>query len=180
MGKSNNADRAGKLRAAGRDREAGLGRARTPARPPGAASGPSSSPRMHLVENKIPRDWLCSRAIMASPSGKGARAPEAPGCGPQPLARDLEDSVDDAEGLYVAVERCPLGNTTRRRLTCAKCVQSGDFVYFDGRDRERYGRRHGPIVSDPGAASGWAGGGRNLGPESEPRSPARGREMGEG
>ncbi|KAK2104239.1 autophagy protein 14 [Saguinus oedipus] len=84
---------------------------------------------------------------MASPSGKGAQAPEAPGCGPRPLARDLVDSVDDAEGLYVAVERCPLCNTTRRRLTCAKCVQSGDFVYFDGRDRERYGGRHGPIVS---------------------------------
>ncbi|XP_023382564.1 beclin 1-associated autophagy-related key regulator [Pteropus vampyrus] len=75
---------------------------------------------------------------MASPSGKGARAPEAPGCGPRPLARDLVDSVDDAEGLYVAVERCPLCNTTRRRLTCAKCVQNGDFVYFDGRDRERF------------------------------------------
>ncbi|KAI6057226.1 beclin 1-associated autophagy-related key regulator [Marmota monax] len=75
---------------------------------------------------------------MASPSGKGARAPETPGCGPQTLARDLVDSVDDAEGLYVAVERCPLCNTTRRRLTCAKCVQSGDFVYFDGRDRERF------------------------------------------
>ncbi|TEA30012.1 hypothetical protein DBR06_SOUSAS4510056, partial [Sousa chinensis] len=71
-------------------------------------------------------------------SGKGSRAPEAPGCGPQPVARDLVDSVDDAEGLYVAVERCPLCNTTRRRLTCAKCVQSGDFVYFDGRDRERF------------------------------------------
>lgn len=101
---------------------------------------------MHLVENKIPRDWLCSQAIMASPSGKGAQAQEAPGCGPQPLARDLVDSVDDAEGLYVAVERCPLCNTTRRRLTCAKCVQSGDFVYFDGRDRERYGSRHCAIV----------------------------------
>ncbi|KAG8511690.1 Beclin 1-associated autophagy-related key regulator, partial [Galemys pyrenaicus] len=77
-------------------------------------------------------------AIMASPSGKGVRAPEAPGCGPRLLSRDLVDSVDDAEGLYVAVERCPLCNTTRRRLTCAKCVQSGDFVYFDGRDRERF------------------------------------------
>ncbi|EFB20185.1 hypothetical protein PANDA_019436, partial [Ailuropoda melanoleuca] len=46
---------------------------------------------------------------MASPSGKGARAPEAPGGGPRPLARDLVDSVDDAEGLYVAVERLPNG-----------------------------------------------------------------------
>ncbi|XP_021506528.1 beclin 1-associated autophagy-related key regulator [Meriones unguiculatus] len=75
---------------------------------------------------------------MASPSGKGTWTPEAPGFGPRALARDLVDSVDDAEGLYVAVERCPLCNTTRRRLTCAKCVQSGDFVYFDGRDRERF------------------------------------------
>ncbi|XP_050998917.1 beclin 1-associated autophagy-related key regulator [Acomys russatus] len=75
---------------------------------------------------------------MASPSGKGSWTPEAPGFGPRALARDLVDSVDDAEGLYVAVERCPLCNTTRRRLTCAKCVQSGDFVYFDGRDRERF------------------------------------------
>lgn len=75
---------------------------------------------------------------MASPSGKGSWTPEAPGFGPRALAPDLVDSVDDAEGLYVAVERCPLCNTTRRRLTCAKCVQSGDFVYFDGRDRERF------------------------------------------
>ncbi|XP_012867785.1 PREDICTED: beclin 1-associated autophagy-related key regulator [Dipodomys ordii] len=75
---------------------------------------------------------------MASPSGKGAQAPEAPGFGPRSLSRDLVDSVDDAEGLYVAVERCPLCNTTRRRLTCAKCVQNGDFVYFDGRDQERF------------------------------------------
>lgn len=110
---------------------------------------------------------------MASPSGKGARAPEAPGCGPRPLARDLVDSVDDAEGLYVAVERCPLCNTTRRRLTCAKCVQNGDFVYFDGRDRERYGGCHGPIVSSPGVSSGSAAGDWSLRPGSEPRSPAR-------
>ncbi|XP_069773076.1 beclin 1-associated autophagy-related key regulator [Narcine bancroftii] len=48
------------------------------------------------------------------------------------------DSVDDAEGLYVAVERCPLCNTARRRLTCAKCILAGDFVYFDNRNSERY------------------------------------------
>ncbi|XP_006800653.1 beclin 1-associated autophagy-related key regulator [Neolamprologus brichardi] len=48
------------------------------------------------------------------------------------------ESVDDAEGLYVAVERCPLCSTSRRRLTCARCVQAGDFVYFDGRNTERY------------------------------------------
>lgn len=47
------------------------------------------------------------------------------------------ESVDDAEGLYVAVERCPLCNTARRRLTCARCIQAGDFVYFDGRNPER-------------------------------------------
>ncbi|XP_051833670.1 beclin 1-associated autophagy-related key regulator [Antechinus flavipes] len=75
---------------------------------------------------------------MASPSGKGSRAFEAPGCGCRPPSRDLVDSVEDAEGLYVAVERCPLCNTTRRRLTCAKCVQTGDFVFFDGRDGERF------------------------------------------
>lgn len=96
---------------------------------------------------------------MASPSGKGARAPEAPGCGPRPLVRDLVDSVDDAEGLYVAVERCPLCNTTRRRLTCAKCVQNGDFVYFDGRDRERYSGCHSAIVSSPWCLL-WLGGWR--------------------
>lgn len=49
----------------------------------------------------------------------------------------MVESVDDAEGLYVAVERCPLCNTARRRLTCARCIQSGDFVYFDGRNPER-------------------------------------------
>lgn len=50
----------------------------------------------------------------------------------------MVESVDDAEGLYVAVERCPLCNTARRRLTCARCIRSGDFVYFDGRNPERY------------------------------------------
>ncbi|XP_067099016.1 beclin 1-associated autophagy-related key regulator [Osmerus mordax] len=50
----------------------------------------------------------------------------------------MVESVDDAEGLYVAVERCPLCNTARRRLTCARCIQAGDFVYFDGRNPERY------------------------------------------
>lgn len=127
---------------------------------------------MHLDENKIPRDWPCAQTIMASPSGKGSWTPEAPGFGPRALARDLVDSVDDAEGLYVAVERCPLCNTTRRRLTCAKCVQSGDFVYFDGRDKERYGGRHSPIVSaslfpllQRPEAGAWT-------PQSRPWSPA--------
>lgn len=49
----------------------------------------------------------------------------------------MVESVDDAEGLYVAVERCPLCNTARRRLTCARCIRAGDFVYFDGRNPER-------------------------------------------
>lgn len=151
-----------------RAREAGPGPRRDPRPRSWRLPGPAPSPRMHLVENKIPRDWLRSQAIMAAPSGKGARAPEAPGCGPRPLARDLVDSVDDVEGLYVAVERCPLCNTTRRRLTCAKCVQNGDFVYFDGRDRERYGGRHGPIVSSPGGSSAprW-----RLEPEAQVWSP---------
>lgn len=51
----------------------------------------------------------------------------------------MMESVDDAEGLYVAVERCPLCSTSRRRLTCARCVQAGDFMYFDGRNAERFG-----------------------------------------
>lgn len=50
----------------------------------------------------------------------------------------MVESVDDAEGLYVAVERCPLCNTARRRLTCARCIKAGDFVYFDGKNPERY------------------------------------------
>ncbi|GAA6071666.1 beclin 1-associated autophagy-related key regulator [Tachysurus ichikawai] len=50
----------------------------------------------------------------------------------------MVESVDDAEGLYVAVERCPLCNTARRRLTCARCIRAGDFVYFDGKNPERY------------------------------------------
>nr|XP_033808745.1 beclin 1-associated autophagy-related key regulator [Geotrypetes seraphini] len=79
---------------------------------------------------------------MATPSGKGMRGlPEIAVAAPAATLRggaELLDSVDDAEGLYVAVERCPLCNTTRRRLTCAKCVQSGDFVFFDGRNTERF------------------------------------------
>ncbi|KAH1171417.1 beclin 1-associated autophagy-related key regulator [Mauremys mutica] len=61
--------------------------------------------------------------------GSGWRGPGAGALGEEDAA---------AEGLYVAVERCPLCNTTRRRLTCAKCVRGGDFVFFDGRDSERF------------------------------------------
>uniref|UniRef100_A0A3Q0T4B5 Autophagy related 14 n=1 Tax=Amphilophus citrinellus TaxID=61819 RepID=A0A3Q0T4B5_AMPCI len=80
------------------------------------------------------------RTASASGSLSAARPPlrphhphpahSAPGC-------LMLESVDDAEGLYVAVERCPLCSTSRRRLTCARCVQAGDFVYFDGRNTER-------------------------------------------
>ncbi|KAJ1104543.1 hypothetical protein NDU88_001953 [Pleurodeles waltl] len=71
---------------------------------------------------------------MASYSGRGSRVSLwEPRC-----SAGLLEAVDDAEGLYVAVERCPLCNSTRRRLTCAKCVQKGDFVYFDVRDTERF------------------------------------------
>ncbi|CAL8283270.1 unnamed protein product [Lota lota] len=50
----------------------------------------------------------------------------------------MVESVDDAEGLSVAVERCPLCGSARRKLTCSRCVQSGDFVYIDGKNPERY------------------------------------------
>lgn len=93
---------------------------------------------MPRADNKVPRDRRRAEPIMASPSG----------CRPQPGGQGggggigtgpgvLRGAEEDAEGLYVAVERCPLCNTTRRRLTCAKCVQGGDFVFFDGRDSER-------------------------------------------
>ncbi|XP_030634429.1 beclin 1-associated autophagy-related key regulator [Chanos chanos] len=95
---------------------------------------------------------------MASPPTNEVRvvSPGEPGTsgeypGPRPPSRShcpvptvaspgslMVESVDDAEGLYVAVERCPLCNTARRRLTCARCIQTGDFVYFDGRNPERY------------------------------------------
>lgn len=60
---------------------------------------------------------------------------------PGPLRCLLADSVDDAEGLCVAVERCPLCGTSRRRLTCARCVQKGDFVHLNGRGAERYSEK---------------------------------------
>ncbi|TRZ00659.1 hypothetical protein DNTS_012999 [Danionella cerebrum] len=65
---------------------------------------------------------------------------------PQPVypsvgAAVMVEALDDAEGLFVAVERCPLCNTARRRLTCARCIHNGDFVYFDGRNPERYSEK---------------------------------------
>lgn len=78
-------------------------------------------------------------------SGSEARAPARPQPPQQHLqpgcmsagAAVMVEALDDAEGLFVAVERCPLCNTARRRLTCARCIQNGDFVYFDGRNPER-------------------------------------------
>ncbi|XP_041828642.1 beclin 1-associated autophagy-related key regulator isoform X2 [Melanotaenia boesemani] len=93
---------------------------------------------------------------MASSAGIPPFGPDcaAPSAGAKPpLPRQLPssahstpgcvmvESVDDAEGLYVAVERCPLCTTSRRRLICARCVQAGDFVYFDGRNTERYSEK---------------------------------------
>lgn len=57
----------------------------------------------------------------------------------------MVESVDEAEGLYVAVERCPLCTTSRRRLTCARCIRAGDFVFFDGRNSERYSEKLGKL-----------------------------------
>ncbi|KAG7233390.1 hypothetical protein INR49_007078 [Caranx melampygus] len=84
------------------------------------------------------------RAASSSGTHSGGRPPlrphhphpphPTPGC-------VMVESVDDAEGLYVAVERCPLCSTSRRRLTCARCVQAGDFVYFDARNAERYSEK---------------------------------------
>uniref|UniRef100_H3CA78 Autophagy related 14 n=1 Tax=Tetraodon nigroviridis TaxID=99883 RepID=H3CA78_TETNG len=77
----------------------------------------------------------------ASPADR-QRSGRPPVCAhPQPQSSPggaLVESVDDAEGLSVAVERCPLCGSSRRRLTCARCVQAGDFVYFSGRNSERY------------------------------------------
>lgn len=79
-------------------------------------------------------------------SGSEARSPARlhppqqhlhPACA-SAAAAVMVEALDDAEGLFVAVERCPLCNTARRRLTCARCIQSGDFVYYDGRNPERF------------------------------------------
>ncbi|CAL9686688.1 unnamed protein product [Knipowitschia caucasica] len=60
---------------------------------------------------------------------------------PGPLRCLLTESVDDAEGLCVAVERCPLCGTSRRRLTCARCIHTGDFVHLNDRGSERYSEK---------------------------------------
>lgn len=73
-----------------------------------------------------------------NPTGRPPHRSHHPHPGPPGPGCAMVESVDDAEGLYVAVERCPLCSTSRRRLTCARCVQAGDFVYFDGRNCERF------------------------------------------
>eukprot|EP00064_Thunnus_orientalis_P019585 superscaffoldBa00004961_g19708 len=79
------------------------------------------------------------RAASSSGSHSGGRPPLRPHPPPPALPPGvMAESVDDAEGLYVAVERCPLCSTSRRRLTCARCVQAGDFVHLDGRNTERF------------------------------------------
>uniref|UniRef100_UPI00358F4885 beclin 1-associated autophagy-related key regulator-like isoform X1 n=1 Tax=Myxine glutinosa TaxID=7769 RepID=UPI00358F4885 len=50
----------------------------------------------------------------------------------------LSSLTDGPLGLAVAVERCPLCGSSRRRLTCARCAQRGDFVYRDGRPDGSY------------------------------------------
>uniref|UniRef100_A0A8C9S804 Autophagy related 14 n=1 Tax=Scleropages formosus TaxID=113540 RepID=A0A8C9S804_SCLFO len=98
----------GKLRTAASAREATLGEA------PGPRPGP--------------RPLLASRPPPVPSPFRGEPSPRSV----------MAEAVDDAEGLYVAVERCPLCNTARRRLTCARCIRAGDFVYFDGRNTERW------------------------------------------
>ncbi|XP_047201893.1 beclin 1-associated autophagy-related key regulator [Girardinichthys multiradiatus] len=90
---------------------------------PGRAASSSLSPA--AAKPPLPRQQLHSAA--STPGGM------------------MVESVDEAEGLYVAVERCPLCTTSRRRLTCARCVQAGDFVFFDGRNSERYSEKLGRL-----------------------------------
>ncbi|XP_054828288.1 beclin 1-associated autophagy-related key regulator [Eublepharis macularius] len=79
---------------------------------------------------------------MASPRGGGWPGPASGWRRAGAAAAEAAEAGEaGAEGLYVAVERCPLCNTARRRLTCAKCVRGGDFVFFDGRDSERFSEK---------------------------------------
>ncbi|XP_019733952.1 beclin 1-associated autophagy-related key regulator [Hippocampus comes] len=79
---------------------------------------------------------LAADRAASRPAGRPPPAPPRPHQA-APAAGVMVESVDDAEGLFVAVERCPLCSTSRRRLTCARCVRAGDFVYLDGRNAER-------------------------------------------
>ncbi|KAF3845391.1 hypothetical protein F7725_008554, partial [Dissostichus mawsoni] len=101
----------------------------SPWRPPLPPRAPSSWTRQICLLLRLSLRW---QAASPSPHHPLHSAHSSPGC------VLMVESVDDAEGLYVAVERCPLCSTSRRRLTCARCVQAGDFVYFDARNTERY------------------------------------------
>lgn len=131
--------------------------------------GPAPQRPVPTMPGATTRPHVTGAPKMAAPSGcrpqpggqGGTGAGPAPGPGPGAGPAALRGPEEDAEGLYVAVERCPLCNTTRRRLTCAKCVRGGDFVFFDGRDSERYrgGGRGGvlgpaPPLSPAGEAVG--------------------------
>lgn len=121
--------------------------------------GPAPQRPVPTMPGATTRPHVTGAPKMAAPSGcrpqpggqGGTGAGPAPGPGPGAGPAALRGPEEDAEGLYVAVERCPLCNTTRRRLTCAKCVRGGDFVFFDGRDSERYrgGRRGGDFGPAP-------------------------------
>uniref|UniRef100_A0A8C5NEN5 Beclin 1-associated autophagy-related key regulator n=1 Tax=Gouania willdenowi TaxID=441366 RepID=A0A8C5NEN5_GOUWI len=59
---------------------------------------------------------------------------------PGPAHSDGVSVVTDA--LSVAVERCPLCCSSRRRLTCSRCIKDGDFVHLNtGRPKERYSEK---------------------------------------
>ncbi|KAJ3613602.1 hypothetical protein NHX12_019848 [Muraenolepis orangiensis] len=91
-----------------------------------------ASSSLKEVRSLGPGDAAASLHREPQPSGRGPSPQHGcPGTGtPEP--------VDDAEGLSVAVERCPLCGSARRKLTCSRCVRSGDFVYIDSRNPERY------------------------------------------
>ncbi|KAK7879578.1 hypothetical protein WMY93_033709 [Mugilogobius chulae] len=120
---------------------------------------PASLPRTDQFSAQTDRASLSAeppspRTDPAPPSPRTDPAPPSPGQTLPPLDRPcpslplpgplrclLAESVDDAEGLCVAVERCPLCGTSRRRLTCARCVQTGDFVHLSSRGTERYSEK---------------------------------------
>ncbi|XP_032803473.1 beclin 1-associated autophagy-related key regulator isoform X3 [Petromyzon marinus] len=69
--------------------------------------------------------------------GGGARFAQRPPRPPAPHGPPL--------AISVAVERCPLCSSSRRRLTCAACVHKGDFSYMDGKGDESYFKKQGKL-----------------------------------
>ncbi|XP_078451980.1 beclin 1-associated autophagy-related key regulator isoform X2 [Lampetra planeri] len=69
--------------------------------------------------------------------GGGARLAQRPPRPPAPHGPPL--------AISVAVERCPLCSSSRRRLTCASCVHKGDFSYMDGKGDESYFKKQGKL-----------------------------------